>query len=102
MLLSTRHPKDESKRENRQLTRENAKIDQLRRFQVADAQAGLVYKGMFIAPSVRDGLVRKSEALAQNPNYRGVIELPTPVARREAQQVLRQLGITNISTRVRP
>jgi filamentous hemagglutinin len=55
----------------------------------------------FISPSVRDGLVRKSEAMAQNPNYRGVIELPTATARREAQLVLRQLGITNISTRIR-
>ncbi|MCX2803377.1 hypothetical protein OQJ68_16490, partial [Microbulbifer thermotolerans] len=58
-------------------------------------------EGPFISPSVRDGLVRKSEALSQNPGYRGVIELPTTEARREAQQVLRQLGITNISTRVR-
>jgi filamentous hemagglutinin len=58
-------------------------------------------EGPFISSSVRDGLVRKSEALAQNPGYRGVIELPTVEARREAQQVLRQLGITNISTRVR-
>jgi hypothetical protein len=58
-------------------------------------------EGPFISPSVRDGLVRKSEALSQNPGYRGVIELPSIEARREAQQVLRQLGITNISTRVR-
>lgn len=58
-------------------------------------------EGPFISPSVRDGLVRKSEAISQNPGYRGVIELPTTEARREAQQVLRQLGITNISTRVR-
>ncbi|WP_335922512.1 hypothetical protein [Shewanella algae] len=58
-------------------------------------------EGPFISPSVRDGLVRKSEALSQNSGYRGVIELPTIEARREAQQVLRKLGITNISTRVR-
>jgi hypothetical protein len=58
-------------------------------------------QGPFISPSVRDGLVRKSQALSQNPGYRGVIELPNSTARREAQQVLRQLGITNISTRVR-
>ena len=57
--------------------------------------------GPFISPSVRDGLVRKSQALAQNPGYTGVIELSTVAARREAQQVLRQLGINNISTRVR-
>lgn len=57
--------------------------------------------GPFISPSVRDGLVRKSEALSHNSGFKGVIELQTIEARREAQQVLRQLGITNISTRVR-
>jgi hypothetical protein len=58
-------------------------------------------RGSVIPTDVRDGLVRQSLALAQNPGYVGVIELPTSVARREAQLVLRQLGITNISTRVR-
>ena len=58
-------------------------------------------QGPFISPSVRDGLMRKSQALSQNPGYIGVIELPSVEARREAQQVLRQLGITNLSTRTR-
>jgi len=58
-------------------------------------------QGPFISPSVRDALVRKSLAIEQNPGFRAVLEFPTAAARREAQQVLRQLGITNISTRVR-
>jgi YD repeat-containing protein len=57
--------------------------------------------GPFISSSVRDGLVNKSLALTQNPGHVGVIELPTITARREAQLVLRQLGINNITTRVR-
>ena len=59
-------------------------------------------QGPFISDSVRDGLVRKSLAIQQNEGFRAVLEFPTATARREAQQVLRQLGITNISTRVRP
>jgi RHS repeat-associated protein len=58
-------------------------------------------QGPFISPSVRDGLMRKSMAIDDNPGFRAVLEFPTAEARREAQQVLRQLGITNISTRVR-
>jgi hypothetical protein len=58
------------------------------------------HQGPFISPSVRDGLTRKSLAISQNPGYRAVLEFPTAAARREAQQVLRQLGITNISTRI--
>ncbi len=57
--------------------------------------------GPFISNSVRDGLIRKSLAVEQNPGFRAVLEFPTTAARREAQQVLRQLNITNISTRVR-
>jgi len=58
-------------------------------------------EGPYISDGVRTGLMNKSIALAQNPGYRGVIELPSVAARAEAQQVLRTLGITNIATRVR-
>ncbi|WP_229803902.1 hypothetical protein, partial [Litchfieldella qijiaojingensis] len=58
-------------------------------------------EGPFISQNVRSGILRKSEALSQSPGYRGVIEFPTIEARREGQKVLRELGITNISTRVR-
>ena len=59
-------------------------------------------QGPFISPSVRDSLTRKSLAIGQNSGVVGVIELPTASARKEAQHVLRQLGIKNILTRVRP
>ena len=73
--------------------------------EVIDAKTRIVpfsrVDGPYISPGVRDGLVRKSIALSRNEGYVGVIELPTASARTEAQQVLRQLGINNISTRVR-
>lgn len=57
--------------------------------------------GPFISPSVQDSLGRQSRALAQNPGFRGVIEVPTVEVLREARLVLRELGITNIHIRVR-
>ncbi|WP_434644479.1 LysM peptidoglycan-binding domain-containing protein [Achromobacter piechaudii] len=57
--------------------------------------------GPYISKSVVDGLTRKSEALSQNPDYIGVIEVPSVDARREAVQVLRKLGIDNINVRIR-
>jgi len=54
-----------------------------------------------ITGSVRDQLFRQSAALGQNPGFRAVIELPTEAARKEADQVLIQLGLDNIATRVR-
>ena len=57
---------------------------------------------MFIPPSVENELERKSAALAQNPGYKGVIELPTAEAVAEARSVIAGLGIENISVRLRP
>ncbi len=57
--------------------------------------------GPVITKSVADGLKRKSAALAQNPNFRGVLELPTQAAADEAVQVLKELRIRNIVVRVR-
>lgn len=58
--------------------------------------------GPFISPNVADQLTRQSAALAQNPGYTGVLEFPTQTAASEAQGVLGQLNIRNISVRVRP
>jgi hypothetical protein len=73
--------------------------------ELIDAKARIVpfstRQGPFISGSVRDGLLRKSQALAQNPSFRGVIEVPTQAARREALQVLQTLGIRNLRVRVR-
>jgi hypothetical protein len=58
--------------------------------------------GPVITESVIDGLTRQSTALAQNPGFRGVLEFPTQAAANEAQDVLDQLLIRNITARVRP
>ena len=58
-------------------------------------------EGPYISNSVADGLMRKSEALSQNPGYIGVIEVPSVEARREAVRVLNTLGIDNINVRIR-
>lgn len=58
--------------------------------------------GPVITQSVRVGLLNQSAALAQNPGYAGVIEVPTPQAEAEARNVLRMLNIENISVRERP
>jgi len=73
--------------------------------ELIDAKTRLVpfstRSGPFISSSVRDGLMRKSLSIQQNPGFRAILEFPNPASRSEAQLVLRQLGITNISTRVR-
>lgn len=58
-------------------------------------------RGPFISSGVRSGLLARSRAIVQNEGFRGVIELPTEVAAREARLVLRRLGIFNLHVRVR-
>jgi hypothetical protein len=57
--------------------------------------------GPVITESVADGLRRQSAALVQNPGYTGMLEFPTQAAADEAEGVLEQLNIKNISVRVR-
>ena len=67
--------------------------------------AGGIYQtrtGPFILQSFRDQLLRQSAALAQNPGYKGVIEVPTKEAAIEAQDIMDDLRIRNISVRIRP
>lgn len=59
-------------------------------------------EGPYISESVRSGLRRQSAALKQNFGYSGVFELPTEPAAAEAQDVLDELDIGNISVRLRP
>lgn len=58
-------------------------------------------EGPFISKSVRDGLMRKSDALSQNPDYIGIIEVSSAKAYREALEVLDYLGVDNLMVRVR-
>ena len=58
--------------------------------------------GPFTPPKFEDQLERQSAALAQNPGYTGVIEVPTAEAAADARRVIAGLGIRNISFRVRP
>lgn len=55
----------------------------------------------WVAPSLADQLNRQSQALAQNPGVRGVIEVPTATQVTLGTGVLRQLGIENIQVRQR-
>lgn len=58
-------------------------------------------RGSTVVPQA-DDLRRMSEALRQNPEFTGVLEFPDAAAQRQARQILRDLNITNIQTRVRP
>ncbi len=58
--------------------------------------------GTFIPPSFREQLRRQSTALAQNPGYMGVIEVPTAQVAADARSIIDELEIRNISVRVRP
>ncbi len=58
--------------------------------------------GMFVPPSFRQQLLRQSAALAQNPGYKGVIEVPNAKAAAEARRTIVGLSIGNISVRIRP
>ena len=58
--------------------------------------------GPFTPPKFENQLERQSAALAQNPGFKGVIEVPTEEAATEAQDIIDKLGIRNISVRVRP
>ncbi len=58
--------------------------------------------GPFVPPKFENQLVRQSAALAQNPGFAGVIEVPTAEAAADARRVIADLGIENISVRVRP
>ena len=58
--------------------------------------------GPFTSPKFEEQLERQSAALAQNPGFTGVIEVPTAEAAAEARSVIFGLGIENISVRVRP
>jgi hypothetical protein len=57
--------------------------------------------GPFVSDNVRNSLLARSRAIAQNPRFRGVLEFPDVASAREAKVVLRQLGITNLRVRVR-
>lgn len=45
-------------------------------------------------------LQRMSEALRQNPNFNGIIEVPNDSARRAAIRALNKAGVSNINVRV--
>ena len=74
--------------------------------ELIDSKTGIVPystdNGPIITSSVQTTLLNKSTALSQNPGYTGVIDLPTTAAANKAQSVLDQLGIENISVRIRP
>jgi hypothetical protein len=57
-------------------------------------------RGRRVVPQV-DDIIRVSEAARQNPQFKVVYEFPSLEAQREARQILLDLGITNIRTRVR-
>jgi hypothetical protein len=57
-------------------------------------------RGRRVIPQ-RDDIMRISEAARQNPQFRVVFEFPNAEAQREARQILLELGIDNIRTRVR-
>lgn len=58
-------------------------------------QKGLLYR------TVKDGLMRNSNALPHNPDYIGIIEVSSAKACREALEVLDYLGVDNLTVRVR-
>ncbi|MBL8535997.1 MAG: hypothetical protein JNM59_01195, partial [Hyphomonadaceae bacterium] len=55
----------------------------------------------WVAPSLSDQLNRQSQALAQNPGIRGVIEVPNAAQLSIGRGVLQQLDIQNIQVRQR-
>ena len=57
---------------------------------------------MFIPQSFEDQLLRQDAALAQNPGFKGAIEVPTDTVATEARAALARLGIENITVRVVP
>lgn len=67
---------------------------------MTDAQRRAEWKRL--AEDQKRDLKRMSEALRQNPEYRGRIEVPTQAIANRTQKILNDLSIENISVRVVP